>query len=67
MDKRRALNLTASLWDEARKEVLRRVTPDAWRKLTLDDRAALCTGVVKELLALNRIPEIMAAARIKTN
>lgn len=61
-----ALAVTTRIWEEARQSILRAVGPNgasAWQKLTLSDKAAVCSTVVRGLLDRERLCELLKGER----
>lgn len=67
MDMAKALKMTTRLWDEARAMILRNCTAEEWQKLSVADKAAICTEAIRALLDKKRVAAFLNGDRKTLN
>jgi hypothetical protein len=59
-----AHQITKHLWAEAGKIILKQVSAEEWKSLSVKDRATVCTEVVKKLMDEKWIQDVLNKKRL---
>ncbi|HHL39617.1 MAG TPA: hypothetical protein ENJ37_03855 [Deltaproteobacteria bacterium] len=63
IDRTTALHMTTTLWNEVRRRIVAVADGTDWRRLSFEDKAMVCTAVVRALLDGKRLGAFLAGER----